>query len=174
MSHFAVFAIGEDRPGIVAGLTAALYEAGGNLEDVASSILRGHFAMTLVVDADASADQLEAKLTDAVRPLGVSVTVRDVETGAPRRAQPTHSLVAYAADRPGIVAGLAGVLADRSVNVTDLSSRLTAEDQPVYVMVAEVSLPSGLDPDELGRELEARGRELGVDVTFRPIEADTL
>ena len=69
-------------------------------------------------------------LVDAARPLGVSVTVRDVEAGAPRRARATHTLVAYAADKPGIVAGLTRLLADRSVNVTDLSCRLTQEEPP--------------------------------------------
>src|SRR5207249_3801701 len=119
MSHYAVVAIGADRPGIVAALTGSLYELGGNLEDVASSILRGHFAMMLVVDAPVPSAELERELTTAAAPLEVSVTVRDVESGAPRRAGATHTLVAYAADRPGIVSGLTGLLADRGVNVTD-------------------------------------------------------
>ena len=74
MAHFAVIAIGADRPGIVAALTGALFEAGGNLEDVSSSILRGHFAIMLVVDARVPADELERDLTGAAGPLGVSVT----------------------------------------------------------------------------------------------------
>jgi glycine cleavage system transcriptional repressor len=169
-----VIAIGEDRPGIVAALTGALYHAGGNLEDVSSSILRGHFAIMLVVDAPVPGDELERDLTAAVAPLGVSVTVRDVEAGAPRRARATHTLVAYAADKPGIVSGLARLLADRSVNVTDLSCRLTGEDAPVYVLVAEVAVPDGQDPEELQSAIGSKGIELGVDVTFRPIDADTL
>ena len=140
MAHFAVVAIGADRPGIVAALTGALFEAGGNLEDVSSSILRGHFAIMLVVDAPVPAEELERDLVDAARPLGVSVTVRDVEAGAPRRARATHTLVAYAADKPGIVAGLTRLLADRSVNVTDLSCRLTQDELAQMVGVTRVSI----------------------------------
>src|SRR5207237_7212888 len=51
MAHFAVTAVGVDRPGIVAGLTGVFVEHGCNLEDCSMTILRGHFAMTLVVDA---------------------------------------------------------------------------------------------------------------------------
>ena len=176
MAHFAVIAIGSDRPGIVAALTGALYELGGNLEDVDSSILRGHFAIMLVVDAP---DGLEGSaLADALRqaaePLGVSVTVRDVEAGKPGRPGATHVLVAYASDRPGIVARMTSLLATRGVNITDLSCRLTAEDPPVYALVAEVALPEGVEAEALGEELAGIGRELGVDVTFRPLEADTL
>ena len=174
MGHFAVIAIGADRPGIVAGLTGALYERGGNLEDVSSSILRGYFAIMLVVETPGTAGELQTGLAQAVEPLGVSVTVHEAEAGAPRRARATHSLVAYAADRPGIVAGLAGFLAERGANVTDLSCRLTGEDPQVYAMVAELVVADGDDPDALGAAVEEKGRELGVDVTFRPLEADTL
>ena len=176
MAHFAVIAIGADRPGIVAALAGGLYEQGANLEDVSSSILRGHFAIMLVVDAaeGATAEGLRASLARAVEPLGVSVEVRDVEAGAPRRVHASHALVAYGADRPGIVAGLAGILAERGANVTDLSCRMTGGDPEVYVLVAEVGLPEGLDADALRAEIEQRGGELGVDVTFRAIDADTL
>ena len=176
MAHYAVIAIGADRPGIVAALTGALYQQGANLEDVSSSILRGHFAIMLVVDVQTApgAEALQTSLTGAMAGLGVQVHVRDVEGGEQRRAQATHALVAYGADRPGIVAGLASLLAERQVNVTDLSCRLTAEDPQVYVLVAEVTIPSEQDPDALREAIEARAGELGVDATFRPIEADTL
>ena len=176
MSHYAVIAIGADRPGIVAALTGTLYERGANLEDVASSILRGHFAIMLVVDAPAGsgAGELEEALRGAVEPIGVAVSVRDVEAGAPRRVTATHALIAYGADRPGIVAGLTALLAGSDVNITDLSCRLAGEGPAVYVLVAEVAVPAGRDAEALRGEIEARGRELGVDVTFRPIETDTL
>src|SRR5256885_9495724 len=127
----------------------------------------------LMVDAPVPAEELERTLGGAAGPLGVSVTVRDVEAGAPRRAKATHTLVAYAADRRGIVSGLARLLADRGVNVTDLSCRLTGEESPVYVLVAELAVPGVADPHELGAAIASRAGELGIDVTFRPVDADT-
>lgn len=174
MGHVAVTAIGADRPGIVAGVTEAIRDLGGNLEDVASTILRGHFTMMLVVAAPegVSAADVEASLRDAVAPLGVSVSAADVEAGAPGRPQATHALVVYGSDRPGIVAGIARLLADRGVNVTNLSCRLVGEEQPVYAMVAELQVPEG--DEDLMRLIEERARELEVDVTLRPIEVETL
>ena len=49
MPEFAVTAIGRDRPGIVAAISAALLELDGNIEDSQMSILRGHFAVMLIV-----------------------------------------------------------------------------------------------------------------------------
>lgn len=176
MAHFAVTAIGSDRPGIVAALTEALRDLGVNLEDVASTILRGSFTMMFVVAAPegVGGEQLEAVLADAARPVDVAVTVRDVESGAPERPQATHVLTAYGSDRPGIVAGLARLLADRGINITDLSCRLVGEERPVYAMIAELQVPAGVDPAALEAALRETAASLGVDVSLRPVEVETL
>ena len=176
MPHFAVTAIGRDRPGIVAGLTAALHDLGGNLEDFSASILRGHFAMMLVVDAPegVQAEALRERLTSAAEPLGVEVTVSDVEAGVPDRPVATHVLSVYGADHPGIVASFSALLAKHAVNVTDLSCKLTAGDAPLYSMVAEVALPEGLDPETIRARIDETAAEVGVDATFGSIEVETL
>ena len=79
---YAVTVIGNDRSGIVAGVTKALYETGCNLEDATSTILRGHFSMMLVVSSDADAAQLEEALDDVASILGVTITARPVEEAA--------------------------------------------------------------------------------------------
>ncbi len=69
MPHFAVSAVGVDRPGIVAAVTGVLVEQGCNLEDTSMSILRGHFAMMLLVAGPdgLTAEALEAALTSRGR-----------------------------------------------------------------------------------------------------------
>jgi glycine cleavage system transcriptional repressor len=175
VAHYAITAIGADRPGIVAAITEALFDIGGNLEDVSSTILRGHFAMMFVVDLpEGDAVDAQQKVEKAASPLGVSVTVRDVEAGVPDRPNATHVLVVYGADHPGIVASLSRALADREVNVTNLSCRLVEGEADIYTMTAEVEVPEGVDPEKLGAELSGMSTQLGVDVTFRPIEVETL
>ena len=49
MARFAVSVFGRDRPGTVAAVTRVLADARCNLEDTSMTILRGHFAMMLVV-----------------------------------------------------------------------------------------------------------------------------
>ena len=48
MTLHAIIVLGHDRPGIIARTTAALAGLGLNLEDSSMTLLRGHFAMTLV------------------------------------------------------------------------------------------------------------------------------
>ena len=106
MKHLAVSAIGVDRPGIVAAVTGVLVDRGCNLEDTSMSILRGHFAMTLVVSAPdgTEAPEMEGALTAATAALELVVVVRPLDeavAAAPTGEEWTVSV--YGADRPGIV-----------------------------------------------------------------------
>ena len=49
MRSFVLALTGRDRPGIVAAVTGVLLDHGLNLEDAEMAILRGHFAVMLVL-----------------------------------------------------------------------------------------------------------------------------
>jgi glycine cleavage system transcriptional repressor len=185
MAHFAVTAVGADRPGIVAAVTRAFVDHGCNLEDSSMTILRGQFAMMLVVDAPAGvgAADLEAALADPAAALGLVVTVRpaaEPDTAGPAATAESAdagswTVSVYGADHPGIVHGIAALLAEESVNIVDLSTRVIgAADVPGYAMILEVTLPADGDPRALERLLEAKAAELGVTCRLHPAEADIL
>ena len=189
MTHYAVTAVGADRPGIVAAVTGAFADHGCNLEDSSMTILRGQFAMMLVVDAPAGVGQgaLEAALAGPAAALDLVVTVRPADEPVGRAdpsddpcADPSDEAVSWTvsvhgADHPGIVHGVAGLLAERQVNIVDLSTRVVGTpESPVYTMLLEVTLPPGADPQEFGRQLDAKAAELGVTCRLHPSEADIL
>ena len=181
MAHFAVTAVGADRPGIVAAVTGAFAAHGCNLEDSSMTILRGQFAMMLVVDAPpgVGVHELEAALAGPGAELDLVVTVRPAAEPAPAPAAEedavSWTVSVYGADHPGIVHGVASLLADRSVNIVDLSTRVIGtRDDPVYTMLLQVTLPPGGDPQALERDLEAKAAELGVTCRLHPSEADIL
>lgn len=171
MSLLAVTAVGADRPGIIARITGLLSDRGGNLEDTTMTVLSGHFAIMLLVDVEAPAEVLETDVARAVADLGLVVTVREVGEGV--RAEPaTHLLSVYGADRPGLVADVTSVLADKDVNVTDLTTRLIEGERPVYAMLFEVSVPADVDADALAAEVRAGTPD--VEATLTPIDAAVL
>ena len=178
MSHVAITAVGADRPGIVAAVTGVLVERGCNLEDTSMSILRGHFAMMLLVaipDGE-TPDSLDAALAPVADPLDLVVTVRQIDDDVPASPEGEPWTVSvYGADRPGIVHGIARALAEAEVNVVDLSTRVIGEEEhPVYAMVMEVTLPAGLDGDELRSRLGGVAGDLGVEFAVHPSDADIL
>lgn len=170
----AVTVIGTDRPGIVAGVTRALYEAGCNLEDVTSTILRGHFSMVMVVRGPEGVGgaELEEALAPAAREMDLVVAARPVEEAVGEVEKSTHVVSVYGADRPGIVFRVADALARLGANVTDLTSRVIGSpDEPVYALMLEISTPA---PDEVAAALEELKSAIGVEVSIHPIERDVL
>lgn len=173
MSLLAVTVLGHDRPGIVAETTAALARLGGNLEDSTMTLLRGHFAMLLLVQTEAAVADVEAELAGLGADGRLSVDVRPVPDAAtPTTAiEATHVLSVHGADRPGIVGGLTGVVAAAGGNVTDLSTRLAGG---LYVLLAEVQLGPACDLTALEQQLRDEAEQLGVDVSLRPLDTDEL
>ena len=178
MTHFAVTAVGGDRPGIVAAVTRAFVDHGCNLEDSSMTILRGQFAMMLVVDAPppVTAAELEQALATPARELDLVVTVRPAgDDATDAREGGTWTVSVHGADRPGIVHGVASLLAGRSVNIVDLSTRVVGDPgHALYTMVLEVTLPPGADAVALETALEALGQELGVTCRLHRSDADIL
>ena len=72
------------------------------------------------------------------------------------------------ADRPGIVAGIARVLAERGVNIVDISQTVV---RGIFSMVMIVDLSTGdAGLEELREALARAGRELGVEVAVNHID----
>ena len=152
MAHYALTAVGRDRPGIVAAVSEALLAHSVNIEDSQMTILRGHFTMVLVVapPEGADLDRLRSDL-DAVRErlelevLGLSPLVEADPAAEP---SPTHIVTLYGADHPGIVHAAASALAQRGVDITDLTTKLVeGADPPLYALMMEIAPPGGADPD---------------------------
>lgn len=172
VSLVAVTVLGTDRPGIVADLTAALAATGANLEDSTMTLLRGHFAMVVLVRTDADPDALAAALAPLAADGALAVDVRPLPEGAGSGADgASYTLRVHGADRPGIVAALTRVVADHGGNVVDLGTRLS---RGLYVLTAELVLPAGVTPARLDEDLHSAARAVGVDVHLDPVDDDLL
>ena len=151
MHEYAITVIGHDRPGIIADVTEVLAGLGLNLTDSTMTRLRGHFAMTLICAGPPAAGDGGGGLAPLTAAGPLVVTVR--ELGPEPEPEPVgrpYVLSLHGADRLGIVAAVSRVVADVGGNVTDLSTRLAGE---LYVLVAEVDLPSTVDVAALAGRL---------------------
>jgi glycine cleavage system transcriptional repressor len=176
--HYAVSAVGADRPGIVAAVTGVFLEHGCNLEDTSMTILRGHFAMMLVVAAPDGLEQaaLESALAGPASEFELVVAVRAIDDDVPSSPEgESWTVSVYGADHPGIVHRVASLLADGGVNIVDLSTRIIGDpDRPVYAMILEVTLPRAADAKVVQKRLADLATDLGVECSLHPSEADIL
>ena len=173
MGLLAVTVIGVDRPGIIAAVTGALAQVGGNLEDSSMTILGGHFAMSLIVSLEGADEAaVRAALEPVTGALGLAAFVGavTVEPGRTSTGAP-YVVSVHGADRPGIVSRVMGVIASYGGNVSDLTTRLSGD---LYVVVADVDLPLDVDVDDLRASLDGAAEELAVEITVRAADPDLL
>ena len=175
-------ASGADRPGIVAGVTKALFALGCNLEDSAMTRLEGEFAIMLVFSAPARATEahLERALDAIGRRFGLSIHLKPLrQPRSSSRRGPSHLISVYGADRPGIVYRVSDLLARLRVNITDVSTHRTAAARgasvkPLYLLLLEVELPARLHAARLEQRLRGLAKRLGVEVSLRGADTNLL
>lgn len=177
MPQLAVAVLGPDRPGVVAALTEVLLADGGNLSDASMTLLRGQFAMTLVVDVASGADAVRDELRPVAEQLDLLVSVRETspDTDDLRPPSAPYLLRVHGADRPGLLHRTTALLASYDANITDLATRTVgAAGAPVYVMIVSVDVPTSAPVDGLVQAVRELAAELQVEASLRPADADTL
>ena len=127
--------VGEDRPGIVARVTQALYEAGGSLGEASMIRLGGNFTIMMMAALAGGEEQLGRALAPAVSALGLRVHIDPIAGGLHRHLVPNFQVRVTGADRAGIVAEVTGALAEVGFNILELDSDVAGgAERPVYLM----------------------------------------
>ena len=179
-NKMALTAIGRDCPGIVAAVSQVLFEHGCNIEDSSMTILRGEFAMILVVQTGPTTDlpSLQSTLHKVETDFRLLLSFRqlpDEPEEKPDHAGGVGFIVSvYGADKPGIVFRVTKALADCKANITDVTTRVVGQETLVYIMLLEVEVPLDQNPSSLERRLQTLAQELSIDITVRPLESAAL
>jgi glycine cleavage system transcriptional repressor len=81
----------------------------------------------------------------------------------------TFALCAVGRDRPGIMAGVTGVLLRHGVNIEDSQATILRGH---FTLMLVIAVPAEVAPEKLEEDLMAAGRGLGLDaLLLSPIEA---
>jgi len=166
--------VGRDRPGIVARVTAALYEGGCNLGEASMMRLGDAFTIMLMVATDRPSGAVLALVAPVAAELDLRCHVDAIDSlggTLHRHLEPEVRISVYGADRAGIVAEVTGALAAAGLNIVDLSSAVagTAE-RPIYILQIEGQALRGYEA--LAEAVAALPAKAKVDVQLVPV--DTL
>ncbi len=171
-AYLVLTAVGPDRPGLVNRIASAIHAAGANLEDSRMAILGGEFALLVLLSGD---EQAASAVERVAAPLGESLGLRVLlkRTGhAQPKAFLAYRLEVTGFDRPGIVLSVSEILARRGVNVAALESRLVyapLSGTPMFVLEAELQVPSEVALAELRGELARQCEEENLDLSFERV-----
>ncbi len=165
MGTLVLTVIGDDRPGLVAAVSGVLSEHGASWERSQMARLAGQFAGIVLVDAPD--DAVDPLLADLRALHGLQVTAQVTARPASREVDDALHLELLGADRPGIVAEISKLLATRGVGIDELETAV--EDAPMaggslFRARARLTVPEGIDVDEVRVALESLADELMVDI----------
>lgn len=165
MKQLVITILGQDRPGLVENISSVVLENHGNWLSSNLSHLLGHFAGIIQLEVAEEHFQLLQNALIALPNLDVKIETGNTEVEP--NALEQLNLVITGNDRPGIVQELASVIRHKGANITHLNSRQQSAPNwgvPIFSAVATVTLPSGMDKDEVIYALEAITSDLIVDV----------
>ncbi len=166
-SYLVLTAVGPDRPGLVNALSSLILQSGSNLEDSRMAILGGEFALLVLVSGDTEhVERVEREAPALGEKLGLRIMLKRTSVDPVRRPFLPYALRVTGVDRPGIVHGVTELLAQRHINVASLESRLAhapLSGTPMFVLEADLQVPSELALAELRRELGALCEEENLD-----------
>lgn len=163
MKDYILTVMARDRVGIVRDVSTALAELGGNITHVSQTVMRGYFTLILSVQMPDDLQQLQIK--QAVERSGgvgeLEVNIRPYEEPTPHQSSPSErfTLSLRGRDQAGIISRVTSHLARRNINIDDFHAHLVDGG---FVMLVQVSIPIGVDVEELRTELEQMGQEYNL------------
>jgi glycine cleavage system regulatory protein len=166
VATFILTVIGDDRPGLVADVSAPINAHGASWERSQMSRLAGKFAgIVLVAVADGRLDALCTDLM-ALNAQGLQVTIERTDEPVERESLRLH-LDLLGADHPGIVAQISASLADCGVSIEELSTDV--RDAPMaggtlFEAHAVLDAPLTTSTEALHSMLEGLADELMVEI----------
>ena len=119
-----------DRTGLVAAITATLFDLGANLASTNFSVLGNAAEFTAVAEipVDVSFDDIQNDLRqiEVLENAKITISPFDMKTTADPTGQVTHKIAVSGGDRPGLIARLCEVFVQFKANIV----RMNAERVP--------------------------------------------
>lgn len=165
---FMLTLVGKDRPGIVAHVTAALFDGGCNLGEASMMRLGGNFTIMMMVQHQGNKHALEQMVEGVAESMGLHLHIDAIEGHLHQHLIPDVRITVYGADRAGIVAKVTGALAEVGLHILDLESDVGgSEDKPIYIMQMEGHASEGVDAIESALQIV---RSEGIETHMETID----
>lgn len=154
----------KDRPGIVAAVSGAVADAGGNITHLSETVLRGYFTIILSLEGprDLDPDQLRQAIANAGEPGEFQVGILPYEPAlADTTAAPGERFVltARCTDRAGIIHSISQALAGCGINIEDFYAYVLDHE---LIMILELRVTEPTDLARVRQKLDELSAEQRV------------
>lgn len=169
MTHWYMLTlVGKDRPGIVAHLSAALYDGGCNLGEATMMRLGGNFTIMMMVQFDGNISALKHMVEPVAESMGLHLHLDRIEARMHKHMEPDVRISVYGADRAGIVARITGALAEAGLHILDMDTIVAGtEEKPIYIMQIDGHAAEGVEALQSALDVVA---EKGIEAKLETID----
>jgi glycine cleavage system transcriptional repressor len=164
---------GPNRAGILAAVTRAMAELGGDLREASQTVVRGCFTMIFSAEFPDSMDVSVVRdhLQDSCRSFGMDLGIRDPNAVPAIGSSGTVSYRQYrlrlgGRNQSGVLRRLSQVLSMRGIDVAGMHAVRTEEGE-AFEMILKLAVPSETPIESLLHELNEAGREFEVTADLR-------
>lgn len=170
MSEFVVSVLAADRPGIVAAVSGAAAELGGNITHLSETVLRGYFTIIFIVETpdNVTVDQIREAVKDSGggESFQVGALPFQEEQAAALPAESTEQFVltARCKDRKGVIHDISQALAKAGINIADFYAYIVGDE---LIMVLELDVNAQTEVAVVQDRLETLARDQEIIINFQ-------
>ena len=162
-----------NRAGILAAVTKAMSELGGDLREASQTVVRGFFTMIFSAEFPDSMDQslIRDHMQDACRPFGIELGIRE-----PAAALSAHNATTVSTrpfrlrigghNQPGALLRLSQLMSMKGIDITGLHA-LRTEEGHAFEMVLKLAVPKDYTNENLLLDIENAGKEFEITADLR-------
>ena len=174
--YYALSAIGQDRPGIVADVAGLIYECGGNLEDSSMTLLGNQFALLILLSGSGEEFQFRlstgGKRLEWEKHLSIFLTPLEEPSSIPKSQEMVeiYELSTTGLDRMGIVYHVSRLLADQGINIIDMHTKSTPSPESgslIFATKIMLQVPGEVSSSDLLSKLNRLGEKLAIDISLK-------
>ena len=172
-THLVIAVLGDDQPGVVEQLADTIQQGHGNWQQSQLARWQGKFTGSVEVSVEeAHCSALHLALM-ALNSDKLSLLVQKSQESSATEAPTLMRLTLVGSDRTGIIRDVANTLAERGINVQNLSSQCSSmpwSGDPMFTAQGDVELPANANCMELEDALDAIADELGLDISLSSVK----
>lgn len=168
--HIILSVLSEDRPGIVADITRAIYDLDGDLADISQSVLSGFFIMTVIAqfDSNVTVSLIKEKIESEETQTPFEVMIKEINSEDVLRQNPVpddiYIVTAQGANRTGLVYSMGAFCKDHGINIMEYDTKLTDN---VYSMILEIDLTNSESAEVIHEKLKKTAKNLGLEIVMQ-------
>lgn len=173
MKKIIITVLGNDKPGILAAVSAIIFKHDCNIENISQTILQNEFAGIFVVSIpdNMSENDLKDAINSEISSSGLLAHVKILketeDSEKPVESDP-FVITTFGPDKKGLVAAITAVIAEFKTNIVNLRAVFKGGDDPHNnFMLYEISIPKDTDLSKMSASLKQTAEELGLVINIQ-------